>query len=107
MWLNLLALSRHHFCGDNIAFFRQLPETMSSNEQIWRQFTEKNEPENYPVPDYDERIQNEKEIGSFINLCLIRCLRVDRSLVACQQYIGSVLGKEFTDPISYPIETIA
>lgn len=84
IWLNLLALSRHHFCGDNIAFFRQLPECMSSNEQQWRQFVEKNEPENYPIPDYDERIQNEKDLGSFLSLCLIRSIRVDRSLVACQ-----------------------
>lgn len=80
---------------------------MSSNEQQWRQFVEKNEPENYPIPDYDERIANEKDLGAFLQLCLIRSIRVDRSLVACQQYITTVLGKEFTDPISYPIESIA
>jgi dynein heavy chain len=83
IWLNLLALSRHHFSGDNIAFFRDLPDTISRNEVAWKQFTEKNEPENQPIPDYAERIASEKEIGPFIQLCLIRSLREDRSLVAC------------------------
>ena len=36
VWLNLLALSRHHFSGDNIAFFRELPEFISRNEQSWK-----------------------------------------------------------------------
>lgn len=35
-WLNILALSRHHFAGDNLAFFRELPECMSRNETIWK-----------------------------------------------------------------------
>lgn len=31
-WLNILALSRHHFNGDNMAFFRELPDNMARNE---------------------------------------------------------------------------
>ena len=43
-----------------------------------------------------------------MQLCLIRSLREDRCLVACQQFISisECLGKEFTEPISYPIEGI-
>lgn len=105
-WLNVLALSRHHFNGDNIAFFRELPDNMSRNEVAWKQFVEKNDPENYPIPDYSERIGNEKDLGPFLTLCLVRSLREDRTLVGCQQYITSFLGKQFTDPISYPYESI-
>lgn len=82
-WKNILSLSRHHFSGDNVAFFRDLTENMSRNESAWKQFVEKNDPENYPIPDYAERIAGEKEIGSFLSLCLVRSLREDRSLVAC------------------------
>ena len=67
---------------------------------------ERNDPENFAIPDFAERISAEKEIGSFISLCLVRSLREDRTLVAATQFINMVLGKEFTAPISYPIESI-
>lgn len=106
VWLNILAVSRHHFAGDPLAFFRELPDSISRNEAQWKQWIEKNDPENYPIPDFAERISAEKEIGSFISLCLVRSLREDRTLVAATQFILSTLGKEFTAPISYPIESI-
>jgi len=31
-WLNILAMSRHHFNGDPLAFFRELPDSISRNE---------------------------------------------------------------------------
>jgi len=73
---------------------------------LWKQWLDKNDPENYPVPDFHERIMGEKDIGSFILLCLVRSLREDRSLVGSNIYINQVLGKEFTNPISYPIDKI-
>jgi len=45
-------------------------------------------------------------MGPFLQLCLVRALREDRTLVACQQYISNFLGKQFTDPISYPYDSI-
>jgi len=33
-------------------------------------------------------------------------LREDRTLVAATQFICAAIGKEFTAPISYPIDTI-
>jgi len=48
----------------------------------------------------------EKEIGSLLQVTLVRCLREDRTLVSSSNFILQVLGKEFTSPISYPIESI-
>lgn len=52
IWLNVLALSRHHFGGDALAFYRDLPDSMQRNEAQWKQWIDKNDPENYPVPDF-------------------------------------------------------
>lgn len=105
-WLNILALSKHHFSGDSSAFFRELPDSITRSEGQWKQWIERNDPENFAIPDFAERISAEKDIGSFISLCLVRSLREDRTLVAATQFINAVLGKEFTAPISYPIDSI-
>ncbi|KAL4465245.1 hypothetical protein ABPG74_001959 [Tetrahymena malaccensis] len=105
-WLNILALSKHTFSNQTQPFFKELPDLISRSESQWRNWIEKNDPENYPVPDYAESINQEKEIGSFITLCIVRSLRNDRTLIAAQNFISQVLGKEFTDPITYSIEGI-
>ena len=106
VWLNILALSRHSFGPgrDGLAFFRELPESITRNEVQWKQWIDKNDPENFPVPDFQERMVAEKEIGAFMTLCLVRSLREDRTLVASNQFINSTLGQAFTAPISYPID---
>lgn len=48
----------------------------------------------------------EKEIGSFMMLCLVRSLREDRTMLASNLFINYILGKAFTEPISYPIDKI-
>jgi dynein heavy chain len=106
VWLNILALSSHVFAGEHVSFYKELPDSISRNEAAWRTWIERNDPENFSVPDYQERILSEKEIGPFINLCLVRSLREDRTLVASNGFINHVLGEDFTKPISYPIETI-
>jgi len=52
IWLNVIALSRHHFGQDPLAFYRDLPESMTRNEQQWKTWIDKNDPENYPIPDF-------------------------------------------------------
>lgn len=80
MWNNILALSIHKFNGDNIAFYKNLPETIQSNVDVWKKWGyEKTDPENFPIPEYEERINNEHEIGTFLKLCLIRSIREDRA----------------------------
>lgn len=105
-WLNIIALSRHTFSNEGFPFFRELPELIQRNEAIWKTWIEKNDPENHQIPDYAERINNEKEIGALVKLCLIRSIREDRTLVAATQFINEILGLEFTKPISYPIDEI-
>jgi dynein heavy chain len=56
IWLNIIALSKHHFCGDPLAFFRDLPESLQRNEGVWKQWVDRNDPEGYPIPDFHERI---------------------------------------------------
>lgn len=36
VWLNILALSRHHFGSDPLAFFRDLPDSIQRNEAQWK-----------------------------------------------------------------------
>ena len=81
-WLNILAISRHNFAYESgVAFFKDLPDSISRNEAAWTAWVNKNDPENFPIPDFAERINTEKEIGTFICLCLVRSLREDRTLV--------------------------
>ena len=108
VWLNILAMSKHSFgLGKEAApFFRELPDRVSQNEGLWRTWIDKNDPENFDVPEFAERMKAEKEIGSFMALCLVRSLREDRTMIACNLFINYVLGKAFTEPISYPIDKI-
>ena len=46
------------------------------------QIVEENDPENFPVPDYEEKISGDVNIGHFIHLCLIRAMREDRTVLA-------------------------
>jgi len=80
----VLALSRHTFGKDPLKFFNDLPEIIGRNENGWKEWIEKNDPEKDPIPDPQtvDRLNGEKEVGAFMKLCLIRGLREDRTLVA-------------------------
>lgn len=55
VWLNILALSRHSFGStgkDSLAFFRELPDSLTRNEAAWKAWIDKNDPENSPIPDF-------------------------------------------------------
>lgn len=59
IWMNILALSRHSFGPgkDGLAFFRELPESIARNQNdAWKTWIEKNDPENHPIPDFHERM---------------------------------------------------
>jgi len=50
----------------------------------------RNDPEVTMIPaEFQEKIDNEKEIGSFMKLCLIRSLRQDRTKIASREFIRS------------------
>lgn len=99
-WLNLKALSKHKFANEHTFFFKELPDRIARNEQTWIKWIDENEPENIPVPDYEEKINADQNIGHFIHLCLIRSLREDRSVLASNKFIKKVLGEEYVAPVT-------
>jgi|TARA_B110001469_G_scaffold127089_1_gene146635 dynein heavy chain len=98
--LNLKALSKHKFGNDHTFFFKELPDRINRNEQIWRKWIDENDPENIPVPDYEEKISGDLNIGHFIHLCLVRAMREDRTVLAANQFIKEVLGEKFIAPVT-------
>jgi len=100
-WLNVVALSKHKFANDHQAFFKDFPDKLIRNDQQWKQFLGIPEPENQETTktDYDEKMENES-IGHFLHLCLIRCVREDRTVLAAQNFIRRVLGDEFMAPVT-------
>jgi len=105
-WLNLKALSKHKFAHDHTFFFKELPERLTRNDQIWKAWINENEPENTPVPDYEEKIKADQNIGHFIHLCIIRALREDRTVLASTKFIQHVLGDEYIVPVTDQVEEI-
>lgn len=105
-WLNLKALSKHKFANEHTFFFKELPDRIQRNEQIWRKWIEENEPESVNIPDYHEKIEADQGIGHFIHLCLIRALRDDRTVLASQRFIKKQLGEEYVQPMTDAIQQI-
>merc|ERR1711990_470496 len=99
-WLNLKALSKHKFGNENTFFFKELPDRINRNEGVWRKWIDENDPENIPVPDYEEKISGDVNIGHFIHLCLIRAMREDRTVLAANMFIKEVLGEKFIAPVT-------
>lgn len=100
VWLNILALSRHKFGNDHQFFFKELPDLIGRHDKEWNNFCLEDKPELVDVPDCHDRIQNEPNIGHFLHLCLIRCLREDRTVLCSNIFIQKVLGPEYVEPIS-------
>lgn len=66
IWSACLVLSTHKFNGDSVAFYKTLPDSVSNNLEVWRKWAyEKNEPEKYPIPEYNDQINADKEMGDF------------------------------------------
>lgn len=98
-WLNLLALSRHKFNNDHQPFFKDIIDKMSRNDKDWKAYYMNDTPEVLPVQDYEDKIAAEG-IGHFLRLCLIRCFREDRSVLASQRFIRQVLSEEYMAPVN-------
>jgi dynein heavy chain len=104
-WLNLVALQNHKFNNEHTKFFNGLQERIGKNEQIWKNWIyDAAEPESIPVPDYEDKIHSDPNIGHFIHLCLVRSLREDRSVQASIQFIKETLGEYFVVPVNDQIQ---
>jgi dynein heavy chain len=106
VWLNILALSRHYYGRESLCFFKELPENIGKNLDQWKRWITSNDPENERIPDFEERIVAEREIGTFIKLTLVRGLREDRTVIYGFKFIESILRDEFTKPVNDSIERI-
>jgi dynein heavy chain len=106
IWLNVIMLSRHQFGVDQVLFFRELIDFMTHNEVGWKKWFDENEPERCFVPDYEDRLIVEKTLGNFLRMVLVRCLREDRTVIACSEFINNQLSPRFTAPISDAIQDI-
>jgi len=104
-WDNIVALSKHKFGLEQSMFFKGIVDCISRSNPEWRAFYESDAPETDIVPDYEEKIHADA-MGPFLHMCLIRCLREDRTVVASNKFIGSVLNQEFVAPVSDPISEI-
>jgi len=98
-WLNVVALSKHKFGADQSNFFfKGVIDSISRNTQDWRSFYESDTPETDEVPDYQEKIHADSLLGSFLHLCLVRCMREDRTMLVANKFIASKLTTKFTEP---------
>eukprot|EP00760_Papus_ankaliazontas_P001566 PhM_4_TR10512/c1_g1_i1/m.53321/K10408/DNAH; dynein heavy chain, axonemal len=72
------------------AQFRSLSANMMHNEEMWKAFVSSPTPETMPVPDLGV-------LTPFEHLLLVRCLRSDRTLLAANKLVSSVLGERYHD----------
>ncbi|CDJ43280.1 hypothetical protein ETH_00008820 [Eimeria tenella] len=105
-WLNVLQISRTCFGRDQIQLFCELPESLGKNESAWKKWMEDNEPENLPIPDYEDRLKCLKNLGHVLRLCLIRSMRPDRTVVASARAIDQLLEPKYTEPVTDSVESI-
>jgi len=101
-WLNVIALS------EQCSFYKSLPENITRNEAVWRRWYEDNEPDALPVPDYDMSITDNKEVGPWFRILLLRSCRPDRTLLVMKEFIRDTqeLGPRYVEPITDSVESI-
>eukprot|EP00985_Skeletonema_marinoi_P019833 scaffold11509_cov105-Skeletonema_marinoi.AAC.1 len=102
VWLNIVQL-----CESN-QFYSNLIKDIVANESEWRNWFEDNQPEQVPIPDYEQRLTDESDIGPFLRLLLVRCLRLDRSILMCKEFIRNTkqMGASFVEPVTDTIEMV-
>ena len=102
VWLNIVRLSQSN------NFYSNLIADMTANESSWKRWYEDNEPEQMTIPDYEQRLLDNVDIGPFLRLLLVRCLRVDRSILASKEFIRSTkqMGVAYVEPITDTIEMV-
>ena len=102
VWLNVIELSQSN------KFFSNLATDMIGNEAMWKRWYEDNEPEQMAIPDYEQRIAEQADVGPFLKLLLVRSLRVDRCILTCKEFLRNTkeMGPVYVEPVTDTIEMI-
>jgi len=104
-WGNLKALSGHRFAKNNNIMFKDLPDRISRADAAWKNWIEENEPENSDIPELADKIAADP-LHHFLQLCMIRCVREDRTLLASTKFISEVLGNKYIQPVTDKVEDL-
>ncbi|ETB59265.1 hypothetical protein YYC_03499 [Plasmodium yoelii 17X] len=94
LYKNINSLSYHSFGNDkNNRFFYDILNVIQLNENIWKNYYDVLDIENRDIPYYNDRLDSSSKISSFIKLCLIRCLREDRTILCANKFVDEVLNR--------------
>jgi len=112
-WLNTLQLSMDYLP------FKSITADLESNESAFVPWYSDNEPEKFPVPIIEARVTEEEQVILDFHRCLlVRSLRVDRTLLAVNDFVKRtdaidlhgtrlpVMGTKFTDPATDTVESV-
>lgn len=106
VWLNVVQLSQSN------SVYANLIGDMAANESSWKRWYEDNEPEQLPIPgdNYEQQLSGDEanDIGPFLKLLLVRCLRVDRSILMCKEFLRNTkeMGPAYVEPVTDTIESV-
>ncbi|EUD67876.1 hypothetical protein C922_01488 [Plasmodium inui San Antonio 1] len=94
LYKNIISLSNHSFGNDkNNRFFYDIVNIVQLNENVWKNYYDVLDIENKNIPYYNERLDVNSKISSFMKLCLIRCLREDRTILCANKFVDEVLSR--------------
>eukprot|EP01135_Chromosphaera_perkinsii_P010177 Nk52_evm43s2039 gene=Nk52_evmTU43s2039 len=91
-WLNLVAISK-------LPFFFDLLNQISRNEKGWKQWYDKDAPENAQIPD-----GYSNSLDSFKRSILVRAWCPDRAISSLTTYLSDSLGPEYAEGVILDME---
>ncbi|KAG7159116.1 Dynein heavy chain 5, axonemal-like 2, partial [Homarus americanus] len=97
-WLNLVELSK-------LPQFTNILDQITENEKDWRQWFEKDKPEERRVTPQEELpIGYSRSLDMFRQLLLVRSWCPDRTISQARRYIRSALGEQYADSVILDLE---
>ena len=101
MWVNVLALSL------DMDLFADLPDLMSKNEKVWKNYFEDEEPEKLEIPLLAERLASmPPSRASFHKMCLVRALRDDRMTLVSKEFVTAVMWARYVQLLSVTMQEV-
>jgi len=98
-WFNICQLSQ------SLDFFGDLRTAMEQNQPEWKRWYESEAPETLQVPRLEDRLVSHPS-GPFMRFLIVRSFRDDRTRLAANAFIGTVLGSRFIDPAPTRLDEI-